>query len=97
MTAIRSHPTNPNLLLTGSYDEYIRVFDTRMIPRFNKFEKGLLYKHHVVDNGGIWRFKWHPKNPERMLVACMYEGFRILDFVEETGEFSMHYLFTLLC
>jgi len=30
--------------------------------------------------GGIWRIKWHPYSPNRMLVGAMHGGCRILNF-----------------
>jgi hypothetical protein len=30
--------------------------------------------------GGIWRMKWHPITPNRMLVAAMHAGCRVLNF-----------------
>lgn len=30
--------------------------------------------------GGIWRIKWHPHTPNRMLVAAMHGGCRVVNF-----------------
>lgn len=71
VTTISSHPLCEHRLLTGSYDEYVRIWDKRMLSKgpMNKFSIG----------GGVWRLRWHPTNPEWVLAAGMYNGFWILD------------------
>jgi len=54
-----------------SYDEHVRIFDTR---------KPLVPVSTVHVGGGAWRVKWHP-SPGRgqdLLVACMHDGFKIV-------------------
>jgi diphthamide biosynthesis protein 7 len=55
----------------NSYDSRLRLFDRRkpLVP-LTEFDCG----------GGIWRVKWHATNPERVLVAAMHDGFKIVDF-----------------
>jgi hypothetical protein len=36
--------------------------------------------------GGIWRIKWHPYTPNRMLVAAMHAGCRVLNFQGESDN-----------
>ncbi|XP_041978350.1 diphthine methyltransferase isoform X1 [Aricia agestis] len=69
VTAIRSHVEVEHQLLTGSYDEQVRVWDARSLKR-------CITETDV--NGGVWRLKWHPRRPNIILAACMYGGFRVL-------------------
>lgn len=61
---------------TNSYDERIHVWDDRNMTR------PLCTSH---PGGGVWRIKWHPYHGNTMLTACMYEGFHILQFNNNTG------------
>ena len=61
---------------TNSYDEKIHVWDDRNMTR------PLCTSH---PGGGVWRIKWHPYHGNTMLTACMYEGFHILQFNNNTG------------
>ncbi|XP_072932257.1 diphthine methyltransferase isoform X1 [Epargyreus clarus] len=77
VTAVRSHIEVEHQLLTGSYDEKVRLWDTRNLKR------------SVTDNnvsGGVWRLKWHPYCGSVILAACMYGGFRTL---RNDGEISV--------
>ena len=38
--------------------------------------------------GGVWRIKWHPETGDYMLTASMYEGFHVLKFDRENGEYK---------
>lgn len=74
VTSISSHPTKENILVTGSYDEMIRVWDNRS------------YKAPISSintGGGVWRLKWKPDGAY-LLSACMYNGFHIYNFESET-------------
>lgn len=75
--SMHSHPTNPNIVATGSYDDHIRVWDTRYIhPR-----RPALHTLHV--GGGVWRLKWRPDNGEHLLAACMYNGVTVVGFDDD--------------
>ncbi|GAA6007225.1 hypothetical protein JCM11491_003051 [Sporobolomyces phaffii] len=71
VTTITSHPLVENLIAVGSYDATVRLFDKRNPLRpLTSFDVG----------GGVWRLKWHPTNPRRLLVAAMHNGFSVVDF-----------------
>jgi diphthamide biosynthesis protein 7 len=36
-----------------------------------------LYQHRV--GGGVWRVKWHPTDPNLLLVSAMHNGFHVLE------------------
>lgn len=42
-----------------------------------------LLSHGV--GGGVWRIKWHPTDPNRILIAGMHNGFFVLD-LQGTGK-----------
>lgn len=69
VTCLLSHPEREHQLLTGSYDELLRLFDTRAMKR-SLAELNL--------NGGIWRLKPHPRRSDLILAACMYKNFSVL-------------------
>lgn len=73
VTSIQSHPHIEHLLAVGSYDDTVRLFDTRkpLVP---------LTKANV--GGGAWRVKWHPSADRKgdLLVACMHDGFKVVRF-----------------
>ena len=54
-------------------DEIVRLFDARYLQK----RKPLSQSEPL---GGIWRIKWHPLSPQRMLVAAMHGGCHVLDF-----------------
>lgn len=74
VTSIRDHANIEHRLITGSYDERVRVWDTRNL-------KSCLAEALV--DGGVWRLKWHPSRWEAVLAACMYGGIRILKVNEK--------------
>lgn len=79
--SIQSHPTVEHCLATGSYDEQLRIWDTRTMKR-------PLSTAHV--GGGIWRVKWSP-DPAcagQVLTACMHAGFAVLEYNHDAGKFE---------
>lgn len=98
-TCASAHPRHEYLLACGSYDETICLLDTRYLvsskPPSRSQELG----------GGIWRIKWHPYKDERLLVAAMHGGCRVVgvdnwenvvdndcdhENDEEDAQFSFH-------
>jgi len=55
----------------------VRIFDNRNIA-------APVHSHDV--GGGIWRVRWHPQKADRLLTACMHDGFKILDY---TSSFTV--------
>lgn len=86
--SILSHPNIENILFTGSYDDYLRTWDKRSMKR------PLV---EVPMEGGVWRIKSDSLSSTRLLVACMYRGFSVLEFsdtnfttVKETTWYEEH-------
>ena len=55
VTVVSPHPTIQHLLATGSYDEKVRIFDSRAMRHpLTEFACGY--------GGGVWRLRWHPSD-----------------------------------
>lgn len=59
------------LVATGSYDESLRLWDTRQLSR-------PVQACEVPTGGGVWRVKWHPTDAGLLLAACMQGGATVL-------------------
>lgn len=81
VTSLATGLPSENHFLTGSYDEHLRMFDRRA---FNRPVK------EINLQGGIWRIKLNPADPDLILCACMYNNFSIVRDGRESG-------FTLDC
>lgn len=76
VTSLRSSLQREYILISGSYDEVIRLWDTRkMTQPLNQTEVG----------GGIWRLKWQPYSEKHILAACNENGIHILKLLEDTS------------
>ncbi|KAG0567871.1 hypothetical protein KC19_7G168300 [Ceratodon purpureus] len=77
--SIQTNPQSEHSLITGSYDENLRLWDMRMgIRPVMKLETGL--------GGGVWRLKWHPLDRGLILAACMHNGFVLVRVDGEAME-----------
>lgn len=81
---IAKSPTDQNTILTGSYDEYLRVWDLRCISR-------PVNETSVCLGGGVWRIKHHPFVSGLVLAACMHNGFAIVKIGDEKSEVAEAY------
>lgn len=84
---IAKSPHDPNTLLTGSYDEHLRIWDVRSISK-------PVSESSICLGGGVWRIKHHPYIPGLALTACMHNGFAIVKFggdrVEVVEKYEKH-------
>lgn len=80
VTSIQSHHLVQHLWAVGSYDEYVRLWDSRQTNK-------PISQTHV--GGGIWRLKWHPTKQNTLLVGCMHDGFKILNLEQTSQEMSI--------
>ena len=69
--SLHSHPHREHVMASGSYDEWVHVWDVRST-------KVPLHSH--CTGGGVWRLKWHPRAEcsDMLLAACMRNGFQVL-------------------
>ncbi|KAL6757706.1 WD40-repeat-containing domain protein [Haematococcus lacustris] len=79
--SIAPHPAHQHIVATGSYDDQLRIWDLRQTAR-------PVVLSQASTTGGVWRLKWHPHDPTRLLAACMYGGFQVFSTVAvpKTGE-----------
>ena len=90
--SMQSNPHREHCLVTGSYDETIRLWDTRSMRSpvgevpcqggdaspmclgraWPARHASLIPVHQTIQlnvEGGLWRLKWHPNDPELLLCA----------------------------
>lgn len=75
VTCVTAFPHKPHELWTGGYDDHIRVWDIRNMRR-------CVGEQNV--SGGVWRIKFHPNRPDLVVLATMYDGFKVIQ--RETME-----------
>jgi WD40 repeat protein len=61
--------TSCQTMFSGGYDDMLRLWDTRMM-RTSVSELNV--------GGGIWRIKQDASRPGQLLLACMYDGFKVV-------------------
>ena len=83
-TCASAHPVHDYLVACGSYDETICLYDIRFLST-----KAPVSRSKKL-GGGIWRIKWHPYVDQRMLVAAMHGGCRVVE-VENWGSVGVPY------
>uniref|UniRef100_A0A2M4BS49 methylated diphthine methylhydrolase n=1 Tax=Anopheles marajoara TaxID=58244 RepID=A0A2M4BS49_9DIPT len=86
VTSLLSYGQREHILLTGCYDGKVRLFDERRIGACLS---------EVFLTGGIWRMRSNPRDPKRILCACMYENFSLIELRDELevakiGEYDLH-------
>ncbi|XP_004344287.2 Wdr85 protein [Capsaspora owczarzaki ATCC 30864] len=77
--SLQSHPSREHILASGSYDEHIRLWDTRSM------------RAPVEDirvHGGVWRLKWQAQNPSLIAAAAMHGGVPVVS-VDESNKPSL--------
>eukprot|EP00744_Colponema_vietnamica_P024335 GILI01035494.1.p1 GENE.GILI01035494.1~~GILI01035494.1.p1 ORF type:complete len:329 (-),score=2.49 GILI01035494.1:147-1133(-) len=80
--SIQSNPHSQNQFCSGSYDEYVHVWDNRSL-------KTPVCSFHT--GGGVWRLKWHPTRSDVLLAACMHNGFSVWQTTGSEGSQIAHY------
>ncbi|KAH0369902.1 WD40 repeat-like protein, partial [Aureobasidium melanogenum] len=90
VTAILPLPHEPNILITGSYDDHIRIFSCPQIGR-----KQVLSEENL--EGGVWRLKLLTSAPQEgkyvVLASCMHAGTRIVAVTrDENGDWGIEVL-----
>uniref|UniRef100_A0A340TBA2 methylated diphthine methylhydrolase n=1 Tax=Anopheles minimus TaxID=112268 RepID=A0A340TBA2_9DIPT len=87
VTSLLSLARRDHTLLTGSYDENVRLFDERQL-------KGSVSELPL--QGGVWRLRTNPhREPDKILCGCMYHNFSVVqlnpdDTLKLIGEYREH-------
>uniref|UniRef100_A0A6P7FC31 methylated diphthine methylhydrolase n=1 Tax=Diabrotica virgifera virgifera TaxID=50390 RepID=A0A6P7FC31_DIAVI len=70
VTSFHSNSSKEYIVVSGSYDEHIRLWDIRRMK--SEIES-------LKMPGTLWRLKWDPFNHDKLLAACMLGGVHIVD------------------
>lgn len=76
VVSVVPYPLDENCLFTGSYDDTVCVWDVRNI-KIPTWDLNL--------GGGVWKVKFNPDQPSKILCACMYNGWAILKYDSNGG------------
>eukprot|EP01068_Selenidium_serpulae_P013930 Selendium_serpulae@DN6027_c0_g1_i4.p2 len=69
VTSLAFSPIEQNVLYSGSYDEYLRVWDKRDLSKPIT---------DIKTAGGIWRIRFDSTNPKgNLMLACCYGGSQV--------------------
>ena len=77
---IQAHPTREHVFCSGSYDEFVYVWDNRTMKRPIS---------EIATGGGVWRLKWHPYGHDKLLAACMHNGYKVIDYLDGLSDPSI--------
>lgn len=88
VTTLLSFGDTEHRLATGSYDEQLRVFDTR------RFKNEL---SSVNLGGGIWRIRQNPVHKDWLLCANMYHNFSVVRGIESPKVVAEYFEHKSIC
>ena len=80
VTSLLSDVHREHRFYSGSYDDTLAAWDSRSL-------RCPVETAHL--SGGVWRIRQHPRDPEVLAVAAMYNGFHLFDI--ENNASSIHY------
>lgn len=75
--SIQSHPLREFIFCSGSYDENVILWDQRHLRQPLR---------EIPTGGGVWRLKWHPRDSNLLLAACMHNGWKVIDIDAGLGD-----------
>ncbi|KAI5065461.1 hypothetical protein GOP47_0020156 [Adiantum capillus-veneris] len=82
--SIQGSPHEVNHLATGSYDEKLRIWDTRMLSQ-------PIAEKVLALGGGVWKLKWSPFDKDCLVAACMHNGFMVVKMQGDELVLAMEY------
>lgn len=75
-------------LITGSYDDHLRIFDTRQLKR---------ELSSVNLGGGVWRIRQNPVRKDWILCANMYHNFSIVQGIDAPTVVAEYFEHSSIC